>query len=96
VALGLGGDGGGAAAFISRDAEKAVVELEEHAVRNLETREANTLEEPEVSGGRRAVLQVAKWISKTAFNKFSADPTPSSLRSTAHKLSETCRSDTQA
>jgi len=42
--------------FINRDAEKAVVELEEHAVRSWETREANALEEPEVSGGRRAVL----------------------------------------
>jgi uncharacterized spore protein YtfJ len=53
VALGLGGGGGGAAAFIERD---AVVEVEEHAVRSWGTREANTLEEPEVSGGRRAVL----------------------------------------
>ena len=53
VALGLGGGGGGAAAFIERD---AVVELEEHAVRSWETREANALEELEVSGGRRAVL----------------------------------------
>jgi len=60
VALGLGGGGGGAAAFIERDAEKAVVELEEHAVRSWETREANALEESEVLGGRRAVLQVAK------------------------------------
>jgi len=33
VALGLGG-GEGAAACINRNAEKAVVELEEHAVRN--------------------------------------------------------------
>ncbi len=46
----------GAAAFINRDAEKAVVELKEHAVRSWETREANALEEPEVSRGRRAVL----------------------------------------
>ncbi len=36
----------GAAAFINRDAEKAVVELEEHAVRSWETREADALEEP--------------------------------------------------
>jgi hypothetical protein len=43
----------GAAAFIERD---AVVELEEHAVRSWEMREANALEELEVSGGRRAVL----------------------------------------
>jgi hypothetical protein len=57
VALGLGGGGGGAAAFINRN---AVVELEEHAVRSWETREANTLEELEAPGGRRAVLQVAK------------------------------------
>jgi ribose 5-phosphate isomerase len=55
VALGLGG-GEGAAAFIERDAEKAAVELEEHAVSSWETREANTLEELEVSRGRRAVL----------------------------------------
>ena len=46
VALGLGGGGGGAAALIERDAEKAVVELEEHAVRSWETREANASEEP--------------------------------------------------
>jgi hypothetical protein len=52
--------GGGAAASINRDAEKAVVELEEHAVSSWETRETNALEEPEVSQGRRAVLQVAK------------------------------------
>jgi len=44
-ALGLGGGGRGAA-FINRDAEKAVVELEEHAVRSWETREADALEEP--------------------------------------------------
>jgi hypothetical protein len=42
-ALGLGGSGGGAAAFIERD---AVVELKEHAVRSWETREANASEEP--------------------------------------------------
>jgi len=41
------------AAFINRD---AVVGQEEHAVSSWETREANTLEEPEVLGGRRAVL----------------------------------------
>ena len=52
VALGLGGGGGGAAALINRD---AVVELEKHAVRSWETREADALEEPEVSRGRRAV-----------------------------------------
>jgi hypothetical protein len=34
VALELGGGGGGAATFIERDAEKAVVELEKHAVRS--------------------------------------------------------------
>jgi hypothetical protein len=51
VALGLGGGGGGAAAFIERDAEKAAVELEEHAVSSLETREANVMEEP--GGARR-------------------------------------------
>ena len=53
--------GGGAAAFINRDAEKAVVELEEHAVRSWETREANALEELE--SAKRRVLQVAKRIS---------------------------------
>jgi hypothetical protein len=53
--LGLGRGGGGAAAFINRNAEKAVVELEEHAVRIWEMREANALE-PEVSRDRRAVL----------------------------------------
>ena len=52
--------GGGTAAFIERDTEKAVVELGEHAVSSWETRETNALEEPEVSQGRRAVLQVAK------------------------------------
>jgi len=53
--------GGGTAAFIERDTEKAVVELEEHAVRSWETREANALEELE--SAKRRVLQVAKRIS---------------------------------
>jgi uncharacterized spore protein YtfJ len=57
-ALGLGGGGGGAAAFIERD---AVVELEEHAVRSWETKEADALEELE--SAKRRVLQVAKRIS---------------------------------
>ncbi len=41
MALGLGG-GEGAAAFI----ERAVIEVEEHAVRSWETREADALKEP--------------------------------------------------
>jgi len=45
-ALGLGGGRGRAAAFMNRNAEKAVVGLEEHAVRSWETREADALEEP--------------------------------------------------
>jgi hypothetical protein len=60
VALGLGGGGGGAAALIERDAEKAVVELEEHAVRSWETREANALEELEVSGWPEVCLASRK------------------------------------
>jgi hypothetical protein len=54
VALGLGGGGGRAAAFMNRNAEKAVVGLEEHAVRSWETREADALEEP--GGVKRRVL----------------------------------------
>jgi hypothetical protein len=44
------------AAFINRDAEKAVVELEEHAVRSLETRETNVMEEPGSARGPEGCL----------------------------------------
>jgi hypothetical protein len=56
-------------------------------VRSWETREANTLEEPE--SAKWMVLQVAKLISKTVFSRFSANPMPSRLLSIAYKLAET-------